>query len=69
VRQTQSISVDIGDGDAVAFLATVLAVEAVRFERDASYFNPRALLDLLRALPGALLHLTGALLNPFNWWQ
>ena len=60
VRQTQRISVDIGDGDAVTLLATVLAVEAVRYEHDGTYFNPRALLE---DLPHALLHL----LNPLNW--
>ena len=53
VRPMQTITVDIGDGDAVTLLATVLAVEAVRYEHGGSHFNPRALLDLL---------------NPFNWW-
>lgn len=53
VRRTQRISVDIGGGDAVALLATVLAVEAVCYE-GGSHFNPRALLDLL---------------NPFKWWD
>jgi len=62
VRQTQRISVDVGDGDAVALLATVLAVEAVRYEHDGTHFTPRALLE---DLPRALLYM----LNPFNWWQ
>lgn len=62
VRQTQEISADIGSGDAVALLATVLAIEAVRYERDGRVFNPRALLDL----PGAVLL---ELLNPFNYGQ
>ena len=62
VRQTQRISVDVGDGDAAALLATVLAVEAVRYEHDGTHFTPRALLE---DLPRALLYM----LNPFNWWQ
>jgi hypothetical protein len=62
VRQTQRISVDVGDGDAIALLATVLVIEAVRYEHDGTHFNPPALLeDLPRALLDAL--------NPFNWWQ
>lgn len=61
-RQTVRISVDIGDGDAAALLATVLAVEAVRYEYDGTHFTPRALLE---DLPRALLYA----LNPFNWWQ
>lgn len=52
VRQAQRINVDIGGGDAVALLAMVLAVEAVRYEHGGTHFNPRALLDLL---------------NPLNW--
>ena len=40
VRQTQRISVDVGDGDAVALLAMVLAVEAVRYEHDGTHFTP-----------------------------
>jgi hypothetical protein len=62
VRQTQRISVDIGDGDAVALLATVLAVEAARYEHGGTHFTPRALLE---DLPRALLYM----LNPFNWGQ
>jgi len=62
VRQTVRICVDVAAGDAVALLATVLAVEAVRYERDGAQFNPRALLE---DLPRALLYA----LNPFNWWQ
>jgi hypothetical protein len=61
-RQTVTISVDVVAGDVVAFLATVLAVEAVRYEHDGTQFNPRALLE---DLPRALLYA----LNPFNWWQ
>ena len=61
-RQTRGISVDLGDGDAAALLATVLAVEAVRYEHDGTHFTPRALLE---DLPRALLYM----LNPFNWWQ
>src|SRR5258708_38705902 len=45
VRQTQRISVDVGGGDAVALLATVLAVEAVRYEHDGTPFPPPALLE------------------------
>lgn len=56
VRPLQTISVDIGDGDDVTLLATVLAVEAVRYEHAGTQFNPRALLDLARHL-----------LNPLNW--
>ena len=64
VRQTQRISVDVGDGDAVALLAMVLAVEAVRYEHGGTHFNPRALPralleDVFRALLSAL--------NPLNW--
>ena len=62
VRQTVRISVDVAVGDAVALLATVLALEAVRYEHDGAVFNPRALLE---DLPHALLHA----LNPFNWWH
>ncbi len=50
VRPMQTISVDIGAGDAVTLLATVLAVEAVRYEHAGAQFNPRALLDLPRQL-------------------
>lgn len=56
VRPVQTISVDIDDGDAEMLLATVLAIEAVRYEHAGTGFNPRALLDLL-----------GHLLNPLNW--
>jgi hypothetical protein len=56
VRPMQAISVEVGDGDSVALLGTVLAVEAVRYEHAGTYFNPRALLELL-----------GHLLNPLNW--
>jgi hypothetical protein len=53
VRRTHTISVDIGDAeDAVLLLATVLAIEAARYERAGTHTNPRALLDLL---------------NPLNW--
>jgi len=52
VRQALSISVDIDGGDVAALLATVLAVEAIRYEHSGSHFNPAALLDLL---------------NPINW--
>jgi hypothetical protein len=62
VRHTVRISVDVPAGDTVALLATVLAVEAVRYEHDGAQFNPRALLE---DLPHALLYA----LNPFNWWQ
>ena len=62
VRHTVRISVDVAAGDAVALLATVLAVEAVRYEHDGAQFNPRALLE---DLPHALLYA----LNPVNWWQ
>ena len=62
VRQTLRISVDVGGGDVVTLLATVLAVEAVRYEHDGTHFTPRALLG---DLPRALLYA----LNPFNWWQ
>jgi uncharacterized protein YxjI len=52
-RPTQTISVDISDeDDAAVLLATMLAIEAIRYERAAAQFNPRALLDLL---------------NPLNW--
>ena len=52
-RLTQTISVDISDeDDAAVVIATVLAIEAVQFERGGTQFNPRALLDLL---------------NPLNW--
>lgn len=60
VRQTHRISVDVGDGDAVALLAMVLAVEAVRYEHGGTHFHPRALLE---DLPRALLYA----LNPLNW--
>jgi hypothetical protein len=63
-RQTQKISVDVGDGDAVALLAMVLAVEAVRYEHGGTHFNPRALpRALLEDVPRALLYA----LNPLNW--
>ena len=53
VRQAPSISVDISDEDDTAvLLATMLAIEAVRYERGETHFSPRALLDLL---------------NPLNW--
>ncbi len=53
VRLARRISVDISDGDDTAvLLATMLAIEAVQYERAEAHFNPRALLDLL---------------NPFNW--
>ena len=53
VRRAQRISVDIKDEDDTAvLLATVLAVEAVQYERGQAQFNPHALLSLL---------------NPFNW--
>ena len=53
VDQPQSIGVDIGDDDhAAVLLATILAIEAVRYERGEAEFNPQALL---------------ALLNPLNW--
>jgi hypothetical protein len=53
VPHVQCISVDLPDGDdAAVLLATMLAIEAVRYERAEAYFNPRALLDLL---------------NPLNW--
>jgi len=53
VRRAQSISVDISDEeDTAVLLATVLAIEAVQYERREAQFNPRALLSLL---------------NPFNW--
>jgi len=53
VRRAWRISVDISDGDdAAVLLATMLAIEAVQYERGEAHFNPRALLDLL---------------NPFNW--
>jgi len=58
-RQTVRISVDVGDGDAVALLATVLAVEAVRYEHAGTQFVPSA---LLKDLPRALL----SALNPFS---
>jgi uncharacterized protein YxjI len=52
-RGTQSIGVDIGDDDNTAILlVTMLAIEAVRYERRAAQFNPHALLELL---------------NPLNW--
>lgn len=52
-RQERTLSVHISDGDdAAVLLATVLAIEAVQYERGGTHFNPRALLDLL---------------NPFNW--
>jgi len=55
VRQTQSIGVDIGDEDkTTVLLATMLAIEAVRYERGEAHFNLRALLDLL---------------NPLNWFR
>ena len=51
VRRVQSISVDIGhDDDAALLLATMLAIEAVRYERGGARFSPRALLDLLNPL-------------------
>lgn len=53
VRGTQRIGVDIGgEDDTAVLLATMLAIEAVRYERGEAYFNPRGLLDLL---------------NPLNW--
>ena len=53
VPQGRTISVHIGGGDdAAAPLATVLAIEAIQYERDGAYVNPLALLDLL---------------NPFKW--
>jgi hypothetical protein len=61
VRPLQTITVDIGAGDAVTLLATVLAVETVLYEHAGALFNPRALLDL----PGQLLPV---LLNPLNWF-
>jgi hypothetical protein len=45
--------VDISDeDDAAVLLATMLAIEAVQYERGGSQLNLRALLDLL---------------NPLNW--
>jgi uncharacterized protein YxjI len=54
VRQAQRISVDINDEDdtAVLLLATMLAIEALLYERGGTHFNPRGGLDLF---------------NPFNW--
>ena len=53
VRRAQSIRVDVSDEDDTAvLLATMLAIEAVQYERGEARFNPRALLSLL---------------NPFNW--
>ena len=60
LRPVQTISVDIGAGDAITLLATVLAVEAARYEHAGAQFNPRALLDLPR-------HLLPNLLNPVTW--
>ncbi len=40
------------EDDTAVLLATMLAIEAVRYERGETHFNPRGLLDLL---------------NPFNW--
>ena len=52
-RPTQTISVDISDeDDAAVLLATMLAIEAIQYERGGTQLNPRALLDLL---------------NPLNW--
>jgi uncharacterized protein YxjI len=52
-QRAQSISADISDeDDAAVLLATMLAIEAVHYERGEAQFNPRALLSLL---------------NPFNW--
>ncbi|MDR0342604.1 MAG: hypothetical protein LBI49_05695 [Nocardiopsaceae bacterium] len=56
VRPMQTISVDIVDGDPETLLATVLAIEAMRYEHAGTGFNPRALLELL-----------GHVLNPLNW--
>jgi hypothetical protein len=51
--RAQSISVDISDeGGTAVLVATMLAIEAVRYERGEAQTNPRALLSLL---------------NPFNW--
>ena len=51
VRGTQRIAVDISDEDDPAvLLATMLAVEAVHYERGEAHFHPRALLDLLNPL-------------------
>lgn len=50
-RGAQSIGVDIRDEeDTVVLLATMLAIEAVRYERGEARFSPRALLDLLNPL-------------------
>ena len=62
VRQAPSISVDISDEDDTAvLLATMLAIEAVRYERGETHFSPRALLDLLNPFNWL------GWLNPFNW--
>jgi uncharacterized protein YxjI len=46
-RPTQTVTVDISDeDDAAVLLATMLAIEAVQYERGGSQLNPRALLDL-----------------------
>jgi len=59
VRGTQSIGVDISDeDDTVVLLATMLAIEAVCYERGEADFNPRALLDLLNPLHWLELWLT-----------
>lgn len=51
VRGTHSIGVDISEEDDTAvLLATMLAIEAVHYERGETHFNPRALLDLLNPL-------------------
>src|SRR5258708_4774663 len=48
VRRAPSISVDISDEDDTAvLLATMLAIEAVRYERAEPHVNPPAPLDLL----------------------
>jgi uncharacterized protein YxjI len=53
VPRAQTISVDIsGEDDTAVLLATMLAIEAIQYERGEAQFNPRALLSLL---------------NPFNW--
>jgi hypothetical protein len=54
--------VDIsGEDDTAVLLATMLAIEAVRYERGETHFSPRALLDLLNPLNWL------GWLNPLNW--
>jgi hypothetical protein len=60
VRPVQTITVDVGDGDAVALLAVILALEALRYERAGSQFNPGGLREHAE-------YWVTQLLNPVNW--